>query len=140
MSVIARLNCLKLLLKASFKSALKKLAPPRSAPLQGWDLPEEFFTLRQLLESRMGKKCKRQYVQVLRLMEAFQLEDVRCAIGESIRLQALSFDAVKHLVLCHIEQRSPRLDLECYPYLPKSQVQTTSAREYMELLEEGVLL
>jgi hypothetical protein len=43
-------------------------------------------------------------------------------------------------MLCHIEQRPPRLDLECYPYLPKAQVKTTSAREYMELLEEGVLL
>jgi transposase len=112
----------------------------QAAPLQGWELPEEFFTLRRLLESRMGKKGKRQYVQVLRLMETFQLEEVRCAVGESIRLQALSFDAVKHLVLCHIEQRPPRLDLECYPYLPKAQVQTTSATEYMELLEEGVLL
>ena len=69
-----------------------------------------------------------------------ELEEVRSAIRESIRLQALSFDAVKHLVLCQIEQRPPRLDLECYPYLPKAQVQTTSAREYMSLLEEGVLL
>jgi len=112
----------------------------QAAPLQGWELPEEFSTFRRLLESRMGKKGKRQYVQVLRLMETFQLEEVRCAIRESIRLQAISFDAVKHLVLCQIEQRPPRLDLECYPYLPKAQVQTTSATDYMELLEEGVLL
>ena len=112
----------------------------QAAPLQGWELPEEFFTLRRLLESRMGKKGKRQYVQVLRLMETFELEEVRCAIRESIRLQAISFDAVKHLVLCQIEQRPPRLDLECYPYLPKAQVQTTSATDYMKLLEEGVLL
>lgn len=112
----------------------------QAAPLQGWELPEEFLTLRRLLESRMGKKGKRQYVQILRLMETFHVEEVRCAIRESIRLQALSFDAVKHLMLCQIEQRPPRLDLECYPYLPKAQVQTTSATEYMELLEEGVLL
>ena len=112
----------------------------QAAPLQGWELPEEFSTLRRLLESRMGKKGKRQYVQVLRLMETFPLEEVRCAVREAIRLQAISFDAVKHLVLCQIEQRPPRLDLECYPYLPKAQVQTTSAMDYMELLEEGVIL
>ena len=88
----------------------------------------------------MGKKGKRQYVQILRLMETFRLEEVLHAIREALRLQALSFDAVKHLILCHIEQRPPRLDLDCYPYLPKAQVKTTSAREYMELLEEGVLL
>ena len=112
----------------------------QAAPLKGWELPEEFSTLRRLLESRMGKKGKRQYVQVLRLMETFPLEEVRCAVREAIRLQAISFDAVKHLVLCQIEQRPPRLDLECYPYLPKAQVQTTSAMDYMELLEEGVIL
>ncbi len=28
----------------------------QAAPLQGWDLPDEFATLRQLLEARMGKK------------------------------------------------------------------------------------
>ena len=117
----------------------KVCAMDQAAPLQGCELPEEFSTLRRLLESRMGKKGKRQYVQVLRLMETFPPEEVRCAVREAIRRQAISFDAVKHLVLCQIEQRPPRLDLECYPYLPKAQVQTTSAMDYMELLEEEVL-
>ena len=41
----------------------------QAAPLQGWDLPEEFGTLRRLLESRMGRRGKREFVQVLRLLE-----------------------------------------------------------------------
>ena len=32
----------------------KTAALDQAAPLQGWDLPEEFATLRRLLESRMG--------------------------------------------------------------------------------------
>ena len=48
----------------------------QAAPLQGWDLPEAFATLRRLLEARMGKAGKREYVQVLRLLETFRLEDV----------------------------------------------------------------
>ncbi len=48
----------------------------QAAALQGWDLPEAFATLRRLLEARMGKAGKREYVQVLRLLEAFRLEDV----------------------------------------------------------------
>ena len=48
----------------------------QAAPLAGWKLPEEFATLRRLLEARMGKQGKREFVQVLRLMEAFKLEDV----------------------------------------------------------------
>ena len=44
----------------------------QAAPLAGWQLPEEFATLRRLLEARMGKQGKREFVQVLRLMEVFQ--------------------------------------------------------------------
>src|ERR671939_1574480 len=48
----------------------------QAAPLQGWALPEAFGTLRRLLEARMGKGGTREYVQVLRLLESFRLEDV----------------------------------------------------------------
>ena len=56
------------------------------------------------------------------------------AVGDAIRLGAVSFDAVKHLVLCQLEGRPPRLDLELYPYLPRVRVSTTSAKDYMTLL------
>ncbi len=106
----------------------------QAAPLQGWDLPEEFATLRRLLESRMGRRGKREFVQVLQLLESFRLEEVHTAVKDALRLGALSFDAVKHLVLCRLEGRPPRLDLELYPYLPQVRVNTTSAGDYMTLL------
>ena len=106
----------------------------QAAPLQGWDLPEEFATLRRLLESRMGRRGKREFVQVLRLLENFSLEEVQSAVKDALRLVALSFDAVKHLVLCRLEGRPPRLDLELYPYLPQVQVSITCAGDYMTLL------
>ena len=106
----------------------------QAAPLQGWELPEEFSTLRRLLESRMGRRGKREYVQVLRLLETFSQQEVAAAVRDAIKLGAVSFDAVKHLVLCRLEGRPPRLDLELYPYLPRVRVSTTSARDYMTLL------
>ena len=106
----------------------------QAAPLVGWELPEAFATLRRLMEARMGKAGKREYVQVLRLMETFRLEQVETAVRDALRLGAISFDAVKHLVLCRIERRPPRLNLELYPYLPRAQVATTSARSYLSLL------
>ena len=48
----------------------------QAAPLAGWELPEEYGVLRRLLESRMGGRGKREYVQVLRLMENFRKEEV----------------------------------------------------------------
>jgi len=106
----------------------------QAAPLADWKLPDEFATLRRLLEGRMGKPGKREFVQVLRLMENFSIDDVAAAVRDAIQRGAVGFDAVKHLVLCRMERRPPRLDLGVYPYLPKATVATTSARAYMELL------
>ena len=55
---------------------------PRRSP--DWQLPEEFATLRRLLEARMGKPGKREFVQVLRLMETFRIEDVTAAVRDAI--------------------------------------------------------
>ena len=46
----------------------------------------------------------------------------------------IGFDAVKHLVLCRIERRPPRLNLMAYPYLPRAELVATSASSYMGLL------
>ena len=109
----------------------------QAAPLVGWDLPEVFATLRRLLEARMGKAGKREYVQVLRLLETFELDVLHGAVKDALRLGAIGYDAVKHLVLCRIEQRPPRLDLDIYPYLPRPRVTTTAAASYMSLLSGG---
>ena len=85
----------------------KSGALDQAAPLQGWALPEEFGTLRRLLESRMGRRGKREYVQVLRLLETFNQQEVHAAVKDAIHLGSLSFDAVKHLVLCRLEGRPP---------------------------------
>ena len=72
------------------------------------------------LEARMGKRGKREFVQVLRLPETFRRDDVVAGIKEAMAWGAIGFDAVKHLVLCRIERRPPRLDLTVYPYLPRT--------------------
>ena len=106
----------------------------QAAPLAGWELPEEFGMLRRLLESRMGRRGKREFVQVLRLVENFRKEEVYEAVRDALGLGAISFDAIKHLVLCRIEGRPQRLDLELYPYLPRVTVTKTAASDYMALM------
>lgn len=106
----------------------------QAAPLADWGLPVEFETLRRLMEARMQKMGRREYVQVLRLLETFELADVHAAVKQALKLGAVGFDAVKHLVLCHVERRPPKLDLDVYPYLPRANVGTTSAASYMSLL------
>ena len=43
----------------------------QAAPLAGLGAARAFGTLRRLMEARMGKPGKREYVQVLRLLETF---------------------------------------------------------------------
>ena len=74
------------------------------APLAGWRLPEEFMALRRLLEARMGKQGKREFVQVLRLMEVFPLDDVAAAASRAIAARSnTAFDGreVTLISWCH---------------------------------------
>jgi hypothetical protein len=106
----------------------------QAAPLQNWPLPEPLQHLRRLLEARMGNRGKREFIQVLRLMEVFSETIVATAALDAIRIGAISFDAVKQLVLAKIECRPANLDLCDYPYLPAANVKTASAADYMVLV------
>jgi len=112
----------------------KANALDQAAPLVDWELPDVFAILRRLLEARMDKKGKREFVQVLRLLETFAMDDVEAGIISALERGTIGFDAVKHLVLCRIERRPPRLDMTVYPYLPKAHVAATSPTDYMALL------
>lgn len=84
----------------------------------------------------MGNRGKREFIQVLRLMEAMPQEIVAAAVTEALRLGAIGFDAVKLIALARIERRPARLDLTAYPHLPKLTVKTTSAADYAALVPE----
>ena len=96
----------------------KTAALDQAAPLQGWDLPDEYQTLRRLLEARMGRRGKREFVQALRLMETFSMDEVHSAVQDALRLGAISFDAVKHLLLCRLEGCPPGLTWTSIPTCP----------------------
>lgn len=63
----------------------------QARPLQGWALPEQFEHLRRLLEARMGNRVKREFIQVLRLMEVFDQALVAAAVTDAIQLGAPGF-------------------------------------------------
>jgi len=109
----------------------------QAAPLQSWTLPDGFQRIRRLLEGRMGNRGKKEFIQILRLMEVFEEAIVAAAVVDAMRLGAIGFDAVKQLVLAGIERRPARLDLSQYPYLPAARVKTTAAADYAALLSRS---
>jgi len=116
----------------------KSKALDQAAPLDNWELAECIHRLRRLMEARMGNAGRREFIQVLRLMENFHQHQVEQAVAEALRLGAISFDAVKMLLLARLENRPARLDLTFYPYLPSATVGTTDPRDYLGLIAGSV--
>jgi hypothetical protein len=112
----------------------KSKALDQAAPLDGWELADCIHRLRRLMEARMGNAGRREFIQVLRLMENFRQHEVEQAVAQALRLGAISFDAVKMLLLARLENRPARLDLTFYPYLPAATVGTTDLRAYLGLV------
>src|SRR5262249_7362201 len=112
----------------------KTKALDQAAPLDDWRLADCIHRLRRLMEARMGTAGRREFIQVLRLMEDFHQHQVEEAVSEALRLGAISFDAVKMLLLARLENRPARLDLTLYPYLPAATIGTTDPRPYLALI------
>jgi hypothetical protein len=112
----------------------KTKALDQAAPLDDWQLADCVHRLRRLLELRMGNAGRREFIQVLRLMENFHQHQVEHAVAHALQLGAISFDAVKMLLLARLENRPVRLDLTFYPYLPAATVGTTDPRAYLGLI------
>ena len=87
----------------------------QAAPLAGWELPEAFQTLRCLLEARAGRAGRREYVQVFRLLETFELHEVHAALDHALALGAIGFDAVKHLVCGGWQSAQPIACVRLHP-------------------------
>ncbi len=82
----------------------------------------------------MGNRGKREFIQVLRLLEAIPQDVVAGAVTQAIQLGAIGFDAVKLIALARIERRPVQLDLAAYPHLPKMDVKRTAAADYAVLV------
>ena len=117
----------------------KTKALDQAAPLDNWRLADCVHRLRRLMEARMGTAGRREFIQVLRLMEDFHQHQVEQAVSEALRLGAISFDAVKMLLLARLENRPARLDLTFYPYLPATTVGTTDPRAYLGLITNSAV-
>jgi hypothetical protein len=102
--------------------------------LAGLDIARAAPSSAAALEARMGNRGKREFIQVLRLMEVFPETLVADAALDAIQLGAIGVDAVKQLVIAKIERRPANLDLCDYPYLPAPNVKATSAADYAVLV------
>ena len=81
----------------------------------------------------MANRGKREFIQVLRLLESMPLDVVTSAVTQAIRIGAIGFEAVKLIAQARIERWPARLDLAGYPHLPRTDVKTTRAADHAVL-------
>jgi transposase len=106
-------------------------------PLEGWNLPECFATLRRRLEADAGWAGTREYIKVLRLMESATLKELGAAVTQALSIGATGSDAIK-LILLHSAERPVGLfSLDGHPHLKAVAVEAPDLDAYRALTEIG---
>ena len=84
-------------------------------PLAGWSLPAAFARLRRRLEEKDPKGGTRQYIRVLRLLEAHELPAVTAAVEQALALASADADCVRLLLERAGERPAADFDLAGRP-------------------------
>ena len=77
----------------------------------------------------------REFLEILK--GAGELVVIDREVDWDLELGAISFDAVKMILLARLEHRPARLDMSLYPYLPRANVGVTDTRAYLGLIPDA---
>ena len=67
-------------------------------PFDDWNLPEAFGILRRRLEGELGSRGRREFIKVLRLLEAWELGTLAKAVDRALGIGALTVEAIRLLL------------------------------------------
>ena len=104
--------------------------------MQGWALPEPFLQLRRLLEARMGVRGKREFIQVLRLMETFDQNLVADAVKDALKLGAPASTPSSSWSCGASRSGRPGLIWRPIPICRRPPFSATRAADYTALLDQ----
>lgn len=105
-----------------------------SRPFDGWRLPECFDVLRRRLESDYDKQGKRDYIQVLLLLERYSMARLEKAVRKAITCGAIRPDAVKQFLFDDPDLRQTAFTLDGREHLKAVSVSGTDVSAYGDLL------
>ena len=108
-------------------------------PLEGWNLPECFKTLRRRLENEEDREGHgtREYISVLRLMEKHSLLALTRAVKKGLDVNALTRDAIAQFLIPQENWRQTTFRLEGREHLRHVRVAQTDISQYGALLAVG---
>ncbi len=106
-------------------------------PLEEWNLPECFQTLRRLLETAPSGLGTREFIRVLRLLESCSLEQLQDAVEYALDIGVHDADAIRVIVEHRREAPVALFSLDGRPHLRVVDVGRTDVSAYQALLTEG---
>jgi hypothetical protein len=105
-------------------------------PLENWELPTSFATIRRRVESKPEGLGTREFIRVLRLLERASLEELTDAVDYALDLDITDADSI--LVISEHRRESPvaLFSLDGRPHLKVIHVEPTNVGVYQSLLTE----
>jgi len=106
-------------------------------PLENWELPGCFATLRRRLEADLGDKGTREFIKVLRLLENATLPALTNAVESAITIGATGSDAIALILFHHAEQPVGLFSLDGHPHLKSVAIEAPDLTAYRALTAVG---
>jgi transposase len=106
-------------------------------PLESWELPVCFATLRRRLEADLGDKGTREFIKVLRLLENSSVSQLTKAIETALSIGATGSDAVALILFHHAEQPVGLFSLDGHPHLKSVVIDPPDLSAYRTLTQIG---
>jgi transposase len=105
-------------------------------PLENWNLPSCFETLRRRLEREPNGLGMREFIRVLRLLEHSNLPQLTDAVEYALDLDITDADSIRVILEHRREQPVPLFSLDGRPHLKGVTVEPTDVSAYQSLLVE----
>jgi len=107
-------------------------------PLEAWDLPECFTTLRRRMETEPDGLGTREYIRTLRLLESCSIPELARAVEYALDIGIHDADSIRVILEHRRESPVGLFSLEGRPHLKTVAVATTNVSAYQSLLLEDV--
>ncbi len=106
-------------------------------PLEDWELPGCFATLRRRLEADLGHGGTREFIKVLRLLEHSSVPALTRAIETAISIGATGSDAIALILFHHAERPVGLFSLDGHPHLKSVAIEPPDLTAYRALTAIG---
>lgn len=102
-------------------------------PLEDWQLPACFWSLRRRLEVDLGPTGVKEYIKVLRLLERYSMRDLRIAVERAAVMLSVNADVVELLIRSRNETPVELFSLDGHAHLRSVSLEALDLSAYATL-------